>query len=119
MLGPWVILQFRPDFGFIPSIEDQHRAAFIDEGTRPSKCRVIDELIDKLRVLVPKRLFACAFRGIAIWAGGPNGYKEVFHDTLSPNAATSLSFWDRPQCAARLFLACGASQPVVEQQSLR
>jgi hypothetical protein len=33
MLGPWVILQFGPDFGFIPSIEDQHRAAFIDEGT--------------------------------------------------------------------------------------
>ena len=69
VLGPRVVLQFLSDFIFIVSIEDQQRATFIDQGAAHQNETVGDELIDELRVLVPKRLLAGAFREISIRTG--------------------------------------------------
>ena len=69
VLGPWVILQFFSDFILIVSIEDQQRAAFIDQRAAHQNETVVNELIDELRVLVPKGLLASAFREISIRTG--------------------------------------------------
>jgi hypothetical protein len=69
VLGPRVIPQFLSDLIFVFSIEDQQRATFIDQRTAHQNETVFDELIDELRVLVPKGLLAGAFREISIRTG--------------------------------------------------
>ena len=60
VLGPRVILQFLSHFGFIFSIEDQQRAAFIDQRAAHQNKTVVNELIDERRVLIPKELLPCS-----------------------------------------------------------
>ena len=67
-LAPGIVFQFVPYFIFIFGIEDQQRAAFIDQRAGHQNKTVVNELIDELRVLIPKRLLACALGEIAIWA---------------------------------------------------
>ena len=54
MLGPRVVLQFLSDFIFVFSIEDQQRAAFINQRAAHQNETIVNELIDELRVSLEK-----------------------------------------------------------------
>src|SRR4029450_10987036 len=69
VFSPRVVFQFLSNFVFVFSIEDQQRAAFIDQRAAHQNKTVVNELIDELRMLVPKRLLACALGEITIGTG--------------------------------------------------
>src|SRR4030095_2771534 len=85
VLSPGIVLQFFPDLIFIFSIEDQQSAAFIDQRTAHQNETVVNQLIDELRVLVPKRLLTRTLGEIAIRTSGRNCQEYIFHDKRTSN----------------------------------
>ena len=78
VLSPRIVLQFLSHFVFILGVEDQQRAAFIDQRATHQNETVIDKLIDELGVLVPKGLLTSALGEITVGAGGRNCQECTF-----------------------------------------
>jgi hypothetical protein len=100
VLGPRIVLQFLSDFIFIFGVEDQQRAALINQRPAHQNESVIDELIDEPCVLVPKGLFTGFLGEISIRTGRRNCQECTFHDKANfkrPRVASTFRLVRDPQ----------------------
>src|SRR5213079_1611143 len=105
MLGPRVVLQFLSDFIFVFSIEDQQRAAFINQRAAHQNETIVNELIDELRVYIPKGLLARVFGEITIRTGRRNCQECIFHDKRTSNVRALSQFFGSSAIRSTTFRA--------------